>query len=213
MLLAVFALGLGEVCHAAEETVMLWFLQNPSIETWEGSSIHATDLPGWSADWEQNTLAARVRLVGTDDDSPVYLDLWYYDEATGIYYKDLGIKEAWVNENGDSGINYAVIPAVSDPTSLSFLIELGNLTDDGSAWKETLAWSNVATYSELFQSGHISPGELAIPDHSPWSNLYFTEVPEPSSGLLLLLGSMLVLLKRPRVKGRTARANGQGAAR
>lgn len=200
MPLAVFAMGFGGVCRAADESVLLWFLNNPSIETWGGGTIHATDLPGWNADENLNTLGARVQVFGTGDDSPVYLNLWYYDEINDFYYKDLGIKEAWVNEYGDSGVNFGVIPAVGDPTELSFLIELGNLTADGTGWEETLAWSNLATYDELFQSGHISLGELSIPDHSPWSNLYFTQVPEPSSGLMLLFGSMLVLLKRPRVK-------------
>lgn len=178
--------------------VMLWFVNDPQVTVNGGGQVDVRDLPGWSADEDANELAARVRAVDGDGTS-VYLDLWYYDDASGAYLKDLGLKEAWVNEKGQSGVNYSPIPTALDPATAQFVVELGRLAwDEGEQellWQITLAISTSATYAELMASGHISPGELAIPDHSPWSNFAFV-VPEPSSGLLVLLGGAFCLLRR-----------------
>lgn len=180
--------------------VMLWFVDNPQITVNGGGQIGITDLPGWSADEDANELAARVHAVDGDGTS-VYLDLWYYDDASGKYLKDLEVKEAWVNEKGQVGVGYSPIPGALDPTTAQFIVELGRLAWDedeqGLLWQITLAVSSSATYADLVASGHISPGELAIPDHTPWSDFAFV-VPEPSSGLLVLLGGAFCVLRRRR---------------
>ena len=182
-----------------DSSVMLWFIDNQEIDVRGGDSIHVTDLPGWNADPNQNELAARVHVADGNGTS-AFLDLWYYDDVTGSYLKDLGIKEAWINEKGQTGVNYTPIPGSLDATTAQFVVELGLLVWDEDLqelrWKTTLATSDSTAYQDLFASGHISPGELAIPDHTPWTNLHFTVVPEPSSGILLLLGGALCALRR-----------------
>ena len=179
--------------------VMLWFVDNQRIDISGGGEIGVKDLPGWSADEDQNELAARVRAIDGNGTS-VYLDLWYYDDASGKYLKDLGLKESWVNEYGQSGVNYSPIPGALDLMSAQFVIELGRLmwneNDEELTWLVTLATSPVTSYSDLTASGHISPGELAIHDHTPWSDFRFFRGPEPSSGLLMLLGGAFCLLRR-----------------
>lgn len=198
--------------RAVDDSVLLWFIDNvPGVENRDGSYTPLVDLPGWSAG-EDNTLAARVRMDSASGGS-IYLDMWYYDEASRSYIKDLGLQEAWVNEQGQTGVNYSSIPGGVDLASINFVIELGNLEEDGAGnliWQQTLAWSQLASGNELYQAGHISPGELAIPDHTPWSDLHFTSVPEPTSGLLVAIGGLLLALRRRRRGGQCSFGGGAG---
>ena len=187
---------------ADESSVLLWFVDNtPGVEGPDGSYTPVKDMPGWSEDPDASTLAARVRMDKASGGS-VYLDMWYLDEFTQEFIKDLGVQEAWVNGSGQSGVNYSPIPYGVDLDNVTFAVELGNMEYDAGldnyVWQQTLAWSNLVGGNELFQSGHISPGELSIPDHTPWADMHFTSVPEPTSGLLALLGGLMLALRRPR---------------
>ena len=188
--------------RAVDDSVLLWFIDNvPGVENRDGSYTPLVDLPGWSADSDASTLAARVRMDDASGGS-VYLDMWYYDDVAQSFIKDLGVQEAWVNEAGQAGVNYSPVPTGVDLGSVRFAVELGNMEYDAGlgdyVWRQTLAWSDLVGGNELFQAGHISPGELSIPDHTPWSDMRFSSVPEPTSGLLTLLGGLLLALRRPR---------------
>ena len=187
---------------ADESSLLLWFVDNtPGVEGPDGTYTPVKDLPGWSADPDASTLAARVRMDDASGGS-VYLDMWYYDDVAQSFIKDLGVQEAWVNEAGQAGVNYSPVPTGVDLDNVSFAVELGNMEYDAGlgdyVWRQTLAWSDLVGGNELFQAGHISPGELSIPDHTPWSDMRFSSVPEPTSGLLTLLGGLLLALRRPR---------------
>ena len=94
------------------------------------------------------------------------------------------------------GVNmplYAAMP--DDPSSLSFAIELGNYND--GTWT-TLATSGSLDYNSLQNSGYTymsSAGDLALATLTAWAPTAYP-VPEPSPGLLLLLGASLLALKR-----------------
>lgn len=93
----------------------------------------------------------------------------------------------------DGGAWYALLPA--SPESLSFMVELGN-------W-ETGAWVGIAqsipyTYAQL--SEHLI-SSWSSPDLKPGQSPWIAEgyvVPEPSSGILLLIGGGLLALRRKR---------------
>lgn len=192
--------------RAADDSVLLWFVDNtPGVGNRDGTFTPVKDLPGWSVDPEASTLAARVRMDAASGGS-VYLDMWYYDDVAQAFIKDLGVQEAWVNESGQAGVNYSPIPQGVGLDNVSFAVELGSMEYDAGlddyVWTRTLAWSDLVGGNELFQAGHVSPGELSIPDHTPWSDLRFSSVPEPTSGLLMLMGGLMLALRRPR--GRTA---------
>ena len=77
----------------------------------------------------------------------------------------------------------------------SFIVELGNI-DSSDKWT-TVATSAATAYSDLgdyiHQTFDINPGQLAV-----WTPAQFTAVPEPSGGLLTLMGVALLALRRKR---------------
>lgn len=91
------------------------------------------------------------------------------------------------------GAWYALLP--SSPEGLSFVVELGN-------W-EAGEWVGIATsqsYTYDLLQDHIIQdwsGPGAIPAIGPWVASGYV-VPEPSSGLLLLIGGGLLALRRKR---------------
>ena len=91
------------------------------------------------------------------------------------------------------GAWYAVLP--DSPEGLSFMVELGNW--ENGEWVG-IAHSQSYTYAQL-QSYiiHEWSGPGAIPATEPWVAESYA-VPEPSSGLLLLIGGGLLALRRKR---------------
>lgn len=102
---------------------------------------------------------------------------------------------------GTGGGLYSRI-AITDPIALSFAVELGNW--ENGEWV-TLASSERVSYTSLIVdldgSKHIwGPGDTHdLSNFQPWTpNAY--AVPEPGTGLLLLIGIAVILLKRPFIK-------------
>ena len=75
------------------------------------------------------------------------------------------------------------------------MVELGNI-DSSDNWT-TVATSAAATYYSLgayiHESFGLNPSAMAV-----WTPNQFTAVPEPSSGLLTLLGFAFLALRRKR---------------
>ena len=163
---------------------------NPTGETATAEALGVTDV--------------RIRVTGGDAGDDAYLQMAYFDDATGqiVVGNTPGTTVVAVPTYDvyaylgpdDAGYNNA---------SYSFTIELGNWTagtgGEGGTWN-VIAESDVATYAEL--AGHISPGGggLDVPTALPWMPdqwyQYVVPVPEPGTALLIVLGCAVLALRR-----------------
>ena len=80
-------------------------------------------------------------------------------------------------------------------TGYSFYVELANFESANNV--TTVAKSGTVTYSDL--SSHIVTTLSDVPSVTPWHASNYESVPEPTTGLMLLLGLSLVSLKRRKV--------------
>ena len=141
---------------------------------------------------------------------PTYPDVTTFHEGVKSA-SELGVTDARVRtSNGDylvipppdqesievpmtDGAWFALLP--SSPEGLSFMVELGNW--ENGTWTG-IATSQSYTYAQL-QSYiiHEWSGPGATPAIEPWVAGGYV-VPEPSSGILLLIGGGLLALRRKR---------------
>lgn len=197
--------------QAADNDIFYWMVDDSaSVDMGDGTSQSISaffENYGAAAD---SSFAARVRVTGGDITEDTFLDLYYYDDTTGdfdTYSGDTGV------DFGDTGSGYwgAGVPdgnlspsgAYSAGTpEYSFTLEIGNVVWDS---EENPSWTTVATsdpvnYSSLGDYiGHTF--DLNPPDTAIWTPTQFTAIPEPSSGVLALLGMALLGLRRRRMKG------------
>lgn len=76
----------------------------------------------------------------------------------------------------------------------SYVLELGNWSN--GTWAGT-KMEATATYDFLKEQQHIAQWEGITPSYAkPWTPTEFTVVPEPTGGLLILLGGALLALRR-----------------
>ena len=116
-----------------------------------------------------------------------------------------------LNSNGTvyelEGAGGAEVPAMffgslsdlaGDLTAYSFVLELGNW--DNGNWVHTSMESQAASYESLVANKHISQWHETTPTYgTPWApTTGYKVVPEPSSGLMLLVGGALLMLRRRR---------------
>lgn len=100
-----------------------------------------------------------------------------------------GDEDCW-----SAGPGYARVGEYAD-ASVTFMIELGFLNGDDNTWL-ILAASDAATYNELYEAGFIT-ATMDIQGSTEWTGGTYS-VPEPSSGLLILIGGALLALRRRR---------------
>ena len=144
-----------------------------------------------------------MRVTGGDISADTFLDLYVGDGQVwsgelGVDFEDIGA--GYVG----AGVPYGNQSPSGDYSSGSpeyaFTVELGNLAyDDTDGWSwTTVATSATKVYSELGSYIHetfgMTPGVQAI-----WTPTQFTAVPEPTGGMLAILGMALVALRRRRI--------------
>ena len=173
-------------CEAADGGEVLWWMIGDNYSSIEGTATDGTKMTAG----ELKVTDARVRYEGTDG-SKGYLKLYGLDEGGNVYSLDgvagVGLPaEYFADLSGLSG------------TSYSFVLELGNW--DNGNWVHTSMESQAASYESLVANKHISQWHETTPTYgTPWNpTTGYTVVPEPSSGLMLLVGGAFLMLRRRR---------------
>ncbi len=175
----------------AEDEVLYWMVDNTAtVTTGDGETVNLTAFLDPEGDY-----AARVRVVGDGITEPTFLRIYYPDGTTdsgefGVDFGDSG--SGYWGAGVPTGTQSPVGGYASSSPEYSFIVEIGNF--ESGDWV-TVAASDAASYASL--SSHIGERfEINPPVGKAWAPTSFTEVPEPSSGLLLLVGGGLLALRR-----------------
>lgn len=132
--------------------------------------------------------SARIREV-TSDTYLKMLDIDEYGNVLDFSLDGMNVPMTWVADV--SGFS-------SGSAGYAFVIELGNY--ESGVWS-TLAVSESASYADLHANRHVvsirDTGSFDPQYATPWAPATYA-VPEPGSGLLTLVGCMLLALKRRR---------------
>lgn len=168
----------------ADDEVMLWMMEDPTVTLVGGGEMKVSQMT--------DVTAARVAVINRNNPNggdTVYLR--FYDGTNG----------SWT-DLGDNGVG--VYGGFVDPiyvglgeygTSVySFMVELGNWSNGN--WM-TFAVGTPTSYDNLVQDRHLQPmtGDGMVIPSIAWDGGGYS-VPEPSSALLLLIGGALFALRR-----------------
>ena len=204
MLLAAGLLAAFGVSARADE-VLYWIVDNPTITSWWGvqktaaeMGIEGARVAAFKTDDTAAYLASRTGSPTTApslDCDVVYLDL--YNNDGGSWVLESGVKTA-VLENGtmdgtESRASIGVSLAGNDYSTYSFAIELYTWDSANEKWVYA-AMSESETYANL--TGYIQQ-QVQFPEGIWTPGAYVA--PEPTSGMLMIIGFALLGLKRKKV--------------
>ena len=173
-------------------------------DAWDGSD----SLLYWMVDDSSNQVKFEYAVVYAAPTANLEGKTWSAD----VGYGDVDALALPRDAEGGNGFAYET-KLGSESGTWDIMTSLGSM--DYSAYSfyiELLQWDNdaqreirkgvsmVSSYSDLVENHHILGSGMTIPSNlAVWAPM--TAAPEPSSGLLLLLGSAILLLRR-----RTGRA-------
>ena len=188
------------VATAGENDVLYWMIDGSATVEKDGETSSVADFFDNYAAPEGSAFAARVRVTGGNITEDTFLDLYIPGYGVDTGNGDLGVEFGDAGGYWGAGVptgNQSPIGAYSAGSpEFSFIVELGNI-DSSDTWT-TVATSASATYSSLAANIHqtfdIEPGQAAV-----WTPGSFQAVPEPSGGLLTLMGVALLALRRRRM--------------
>jgi hypothetical protein len=178
-------------CLADGDGALLWWMVKPEITVLDQDGSKTV-----SSAQELGVTDVRVRYI-SDEGATGYLSFYglnsdgesvsYYDGSNGMG-AELGI--------GLPASYFGDLSTLSG-TQYSFVLELGNY--ENGSWARTTMVSESKSYSELLANHHISQWDIMdMPEGRGWNPGFYSVVPEPSSGLLTMLGISLLALRRKR---------------
>ena len=196
---AVFSAGFS---LAEGSDVLYWMVDDSATvnEWWNGGrgEIGIEEFFGTPSDG--SAYAARIRVTGGNiqEGQDVFLDLYIPGYGLDVGGGEYGVEFSNVGGYWGAGVptgNQSPPGVYAGTPEYSFIVELGNI-DSSDNWT-TVATSAASTYSSLaayiHQTFDINPSSMAV-----WTPTQFTAVPEPSSGILTLIGFAFLALRRKR---------------
>ena len=183
LLTAAFALALS--CEAAGGGEVLWWMIGEDYKSITGTNKKTGET------MTAGELGVTDARIGYEDASGnrTYLTLYGIDDQGTVHALE-----------GAAGVGlpaeyFADLSGISD-LGYSFVLELGHW--ENNQWINTSMEAS-ATYQELVAGKHISNWDNTAPTYgTPWTPSNFSVVPEPSSGLMVLVGTALLMLRRKR---------------
>ena len=172
---------------AYADTEVLWWQVGSKVsdDTYTLDGVNVTTFhEGVKSAAELGVTEARIRVIGPNVEDPSYLMM---APVGGDSDPAMPVPTDW----------YASVVAPYASADYSFAIELGNWDWNTGTWT-MIATSEVVSYSSLKTAGHIAEWDGINPSApSVWQAATYT-VPEPTSGLLLIVGGALLALRRRR---------------
>ena len=180
---AAFALPLVILSARADVEVLWWQVGDP-LDEGSLSDVQITTFhEGVKSAADLGVSEARIRVVGTDE----YLMMMPID---GSADPALPVPADW----------YASVVSPYASAEYSFAIELGNWDWQTGTWT-MIATSDAVSYTTLKTGGHIAEWDGTDPSApSVWQPTSYV-IPEPSGGMLMLMGFALLALRRRRSGG------------
>ena len=173
---AAFALSLATLSARADVEVLWWQVgvsnDDDSLNDVQVTTFHE----GVKSAAELGVTEARIRVAGTDE----YLMMAPVD---GSADSAMPVPTDW----------YASVVSPYASAEYSFAIELGNWT--------MIATSDAVSYTTLKTAGHIAEWDGTDPSAPAVWNPTSYVIPEPSGGMLVLVGFALLALRRRRSGG------------
>ena len=180
-------LVLANFCRAADGGELLYWMIMPNTSLSVKNDDGTEYANGTAAELGVNGARIRYQYQTEDGISSGYLPI------IGIYP---GGNNITFNETSGAPIPggyYADLGSYAG-SAYSYVLELGNWSN--GAWTGT-KMEAAATYDYLKEQQHIAQWEGITPSYAkPWTPTEFTVVPEPTGGLLILLGGALLALRR-----------------
>ena len=195
LLLCIVAFVGVHAVHADDFQILWW--QVGDADEWDddvamqGVSVQLVNGGGYTTAYDLGVDSARIRETSTGTYLKM-LDPADLDDPTAasFTFDSSYVPTIWMADISDFA---------SGSPEYKFVIELGNY--ESGTWS-MLAVSEEASYTDLVQNQHIEGASGVDPQYvSAWMPTAYV-VPEPTSGLLVLVGAALLALRRRRGLGR-----------
>ncbi len=173
-----FAVLLSACAAIGDEEVLWWQVGNP-LDDDSLSDVQITTFhEGVKSAADLGVTEARIRVVGTDE----YLMM---ASIEGDPDPAMPVPRDW----------YASVVSPYNSAAYSFAIELGNWDWNLGTWT-MIATSETMSYTDLVKARHIIEWDGTDPSAPAVWNPTSYVIPEPSGGMLILVGFALLALRR-----------------